>query len=478
VKPTESSAQPVKTGPGIQSRLSMLVTVAVLVVMGLGGTLLVRTQADTMLADERERAAALVESLAVPCAIALATNDIERLDGYLEEVVQAGGTHLGMLHVTMLDYGGRVIAHSGPGGFTARADKSEHLPPTNEAHTFVQQAVQSPRPLWRRYRTIDGEPQLDISMPAVSGLRWGTLVAGFDLRPFEERLAHTRMVLVIAAVAFTLTMFLALYFGLHRIVVRPIKALTNSAKELEKGDLTARAHIDSSGELHLLANQLNSMASELQSYTESLEQKVEERSAEVREKNNELEQVNERLKAAVSKLEELARTDALTGISNRRFLMEILVFELMRSQRTPRPLSLLMIDVDHFKRVNDLRGHVVGDSVLQQLASNLASNLRSTDVVARYGGEEFVVLLFDTALDIAIEVADKIRQNIENLSFHDWDENAHGPITVSIGLAGYPNDAQEAKELIVRADRALYAAKQAGRNRVEKWGLTLSDQNS
>jgi diguanylate cyclase (GGDEF)-like protein len=457
----------------------MLVTVAVLMVMGLGGTLLVRTQADTMLEDERERAAALVESLAVPCAISLATNDIERLDGYLEEVVQAGGTHLGMLHVTMLDYEGRVIAHSGPGGFTARTDKGTHrLPPSDEAQTFVQEAVQSTRPLWRRYRTIEGKPQLDISMPAVSGLRWGTLVAGFDLRPFEERLAHTRTILVVAAMAFTLTMFLALYFGLHRIVVRPIKTLTRSAKKLEKGDLTARAHIDSSGELQLLANQLNSMASELQSYTESLEQKVEERAAEVRQKNHELEQVNTRLKEAVSKLEELARTDALTGISNRRFLMEILVFELKRSQRTPRPLSLLMIDVDHFKRVNDLQGHIVGDSVLQQLASNLASNLRSTDVVARYGGEEFVVLLFDTALEIAIEVAEKIRQNIENLTFHDWDDNVHGRITVSIGLAGYPNDAQEAKELIIRADRALYTAKKGGRNRVEKWGLTRTDQDS
>jgi len=463
-QPTESM------GPGIQTRLSLLVVSATIVVMGLGGHWLVQEQAENMLTEEKQRSAALVESFALPCAIAVATNEMERLDGYLEEVVHSGGTQLGMIQVIMLDHEGHVVAHSGASGYSGlEATKNHRLTPNQDSQKFVEEATLSTKPLWRRYRTADSDPRLDISMPAVSGLRWGTLVASFDLRPFEARLKTTRTRLIVAAIVFTLTMLIALYYGLHRIVVRPLRALTLTAQDLEKGNLKARTNLDTGGELGVLAQQFNVMASELQAYTESLERKVEERSAEVRKKNRELEEVNSQLQAAVDKLEELARTDALTGISNRRLLMEVLVFELLRSERNPRPLSLLMIDVDHFKRVNDSCGHPVGDSVLKQAASLLSSHLRSTDLVARYGGEEFVVLLFDTPTSIGLEVGEKLRQKVSEAVFDDWSNDEHGPITISVGVAGFPGDARDAEHLILLADRALYRAKSNGRNQVVLW---------
>ena len=149
--------------------------------------------------------------------------------------------------------------------------------------------------------------------------------------------------------------------------------------------------------------------------------------------------------------------------------MEVLVFELLRSERNPRPLSLLMIDVDHFKRINDTSGHPVGDAVLKNLASLLSQHLRSTDLVARYGGEEFVVLLFDTPTSIGMEVGEKLREKVQEAHFDGWDAETHGPITISVGVAGFPNDAREADRLILLADRALYRAKSDGRNQVVLW---------
>src|SRR5262245_11292701 len=182
-----------------------------------------------------------------------------------------------------------------------------------------------------------------------------------------------------------------------------------------------------------------------------LETKVSERTRELAEAN--------------ARLAQLAVTDGLTGLYNHRHFHERLALEVERSQRSGLPLSLLMLDVDHFKQFNDSFGHPAGDEVLRQLARVLADARRANDVVARYGGEEFAVILVDTAKLTAAKVAERVRERVYAHDFSDAAQRA-GRIGISIGVATFPDDGSDVESLVRAADGALYVAKRAGRNRV------------
>nr|MBP9105155.1 GGDEF domain-containing protein [Gemmatimonadaceae bacterium] len=166
------------------------------------------------------------------------------------------------------------------------------------------------------------------------------------------------------------------------------------------------------------------------------------------------------------RLEVLAHTDPLTAVLNRRALTERLNSELERVKRYETQVSLLLIDIDHFKRVNDSYGHLVGDDVLTDVGALLQSAVRSVDVVARYGGEEFVIALPETGLMGATVFAERIRELIEEHRFsHAGGSELH--LTASVGVACYPSPGLETVEdLLATADQALYRAKAEGRNRV------------
>ena len=160
-------------------------------------------------------------------------------------------------------------------------------------------------------------------------------------------------------------------------------------------------------------------------------------------------------------------SDPLTGLANRRFLQEILLRELRRAQRSNQPVSLIIADIDHFKGVNDTYGHNVGDEVLEQVAGIMLSSVRATDFVIRYGGEEFVILQPETRAADAAAVADKLRKTIGDTIM----ESTSRPgitlkVTISAGVAAFPVDGQTGEQVILKADKALYWAKQNGRNRV------------
>lgn len=159
-------------------------------------------------------------------------------------------------------------------------------------------------------------------------------------------------------------------------------------------------------------------------------------------------------------LAELATTDSLTGLRNRRAFDHSLALELAIVERHHSPLSLLMLDVDHFKRINDRLGHDAGDQVLQMIGQVLSAGARVIDIVARVGGEEFAVLLPNTGAQGALEVAERMR-----LAVVQAPPGAHGGVTISIGVVTL-QDGETASSLYARADAALYAAKEAGRNRV------------
>lgn len=162
--------------------------------------------------------------------------------------------------------------------------------------------------------------------------------------------------------------------------------------------------------------------------------------------------------------QERAMTDTLTGLLNRYGLQHILAREVSETRRYNRPLSCLMIDLDHFKIINDLQGHAAGDTALQQIATVLSENVRGSDVIFRYGGEEFLVLLPETDLEGAISLAEKIRQAANVRSFGDGEHVFS--LTLSAGAATLW-DNESGNDMIARADMALYQAKEGGRNCVE-----------
>lgn len=164
-------------------------------------------------------------------------------------------------------------------------------------------------------------------------------------------------------------------------------------------------------------------------------------------------------------LEELATTDPVTGINNHRAFQEALGSELSRAERHGQHVSLLLLDVDHFKRINDELGHQRGDAVLRRVGALLSQQLRSMDTVARYGGEEFAVIMPQTAKTDALRSAERLRAAVESEFVNILPES--GGMTISIGVSTFPDDAAAKDELIRAADAALYRAKHRGRNRVE-----------
>ncbi|PLX77896.1 MAG: diguanylate cyclase response regulator [Desulfuromonas sp.] len=175
-----------------------------------------------------------------------------------------------------------------------------------------------------------------------------------------------------------------------------------------------------------------------------------------------------KLKILQDHLRELANTDVLTKLCNRRCMLNMLTRETDRSLRTGKPLSLAMIDIDHFKKINDTYGHSLGDKVLIEFSRQVQLSLRPYDQAARFGGEEFAIILPETNLEQAAHVAERVRRDVSELSFQDDLKNLK--MTISIGVAPFPaTGIRSLDDLIREADNALYLAKTNGRNRVELW---------
>ena len=416
---------------GLRARIGGALAAAILVAGSGAGALVMRAEVGAAHAEARQRAAALLETLAVPCAMAQATRDVEALDGYLEELTGPGGEGLGVGWVAMLDHTGAMSAQSSTGTRVVEAGISDWLARADATDNAIWRLAEHEERTW-----------LYVSMPAVAGLRWGTLVGRFDLTPVDRRIRSTWSSLLTLGGLLTLVVLLIVFLTVDRAILRSVRRLGAAAERIMSGDLSARARVGRGDELDQLASTFNAMASELESYTGELEERVAERTAEAHRKHSELEQVNTRLEAAVHELARLARTDELTDLLNRRAFRERMAQETRRSGRTGYPLALLALDIDYFKQINDGWGHPTGDRVLQQVSRLLRYHLRGTDVVGR----------------------DRVRTH----PFVDADDQPiDRTITTSVGVALLPEHGGDVDALLRRADEALYAAKDAGRDRVE-----------
>lgn len=229
-----------------------------------------------------------------------------------------------------------------------------------------------------------------------------------------------------------LVVFLSGWTVQHQ-VLKPLHLLEEASARLRAGDLSYRVGLEREDELGSLARTFDSMADQL-------------------EKNQHM-------------LEELATHDALTGLYNRREFDLRLSRELARSRRFDQPVSLIMLDIDHFKLINDTYGHPAGDEALCRLTRLVEQEIRQVDTAARLGGEELAIILPQTDQAGAVQVAERIRLRISRrIRFTDCDISM--PLTVSIGIAVFPQDATSEEALSVAADQALYRAKREGRDRV------------
>lgn len=243
--------------------------------------------------------------------------------------------------------------------------------------------------------------------------------------------AGARRNTVVAALA-GMGVALVLGYAMSRGLVHDLRGLTAVAHRYAEGDYEVRARVSSQGEVRELATAFNVMA--------------------------------ERIAERKAVLTDLATTDALTGLHNRRSFRASLARDLSHAERHGTPFALVILDLDHFKTINDGYGHLAGDAVLRQVGSVLQRELRAGDVAARLGGEEFGVLLREAGLDGAAAIAERLRAAIARSATRYQEQTI--AVTASFGVVVYPEHGRSAGELAERADDALYEAKRAGRDRV------------
>lgn len=234
-------------------------------------------------------------------------------------------------------------------------------------------------------------------------------------------------------------------------ITGPITRLRNMVNVISQGNWDQRLQVESFQEIAALAETFNRMAEKI----EKSEEEIQAKQAELLEKNRLLEQ--------------LATTDPLTQVYNRRYILGRLPSELAHAMRYGEKLSTIMIDLDHFKQVNDTYGHSVGDQALLGVVEVINQTIRKADFMGRWGGEEFIVICPNTGREAAAALAERIRQRVEEAEF-TTAEGIRIPLSLSMGVAEFchkfPEIFQDTDDMIIRADKALYKAKKSGRNKV------------
>ncbi len=244
-----------------------------------------------------------------------------------------------------------------------------------------------------------------------------------------------------------LTLLVALIgWGMGRSIVTPLERLTGAADRVAAGDLEIALPVTRRDEIGRLTRVFNQMTEHL------------------RHSHAQVEAANQALQQQNQLLERLSITDNLTGLYNRKKLDDILTDQLARYERHRHPFAVLLLDIDHFKALNDSYGHLAGDEVLKSVAHILTQSIRSVDYAARYGGEEFVIVLPETNTATARDLAERICGAIRDKCCQFEGQSL--AVTLSIGVAGIRDSDKNIEAIIARADEVLYAAKHAGRNRV------------
>ncbi len=313
----------------------------------------------------------------------------------------------------------------------------------------MAQARLNPEEAYEFAATLDGKRQM-IALSWSPELKWFILAAA-DLDVAKVLSVKVYVPLLLAGLALFGIALMLFLSALNRILLKPIYQLTKAATQVAAGRTDFKLPPIRDDEIGVLTQAFETMAQRVQTQRELLERAVEERTRELREANDELAQLSER--------------DELTGLGNRRMLLAKLKLQDIEVRRQPNPtvLSLAMLDLDHFKQINDNYGHQAGDSVLVEVSKIIQMQLRATDIVGRWGGEEFMVVLVGSDIHESNVVIERVLQAIATAPI------AHNHLTIHVKASAGIAQRKENEgfdELIRRADQGLYYAKDTGRNRV------------
>lgn len=349
-----------------------------------------------------------------------------------------------ILGVTILGERGQVLVRVGdsvalPMELSAResiqekTDRITLMVPVSSTVLPVDDIYSDPAPTMHANARVSGYVVLDVSRQRLIEIRNTQMLIGLD----------------IALGGLLLGVWLALRMA--RGITRPLIHIIDVVERIGRGELGARVIAEEVRTLQSLGHNINAMAERVTLAHGELQQKVAQATEELRKRKDEAEL--------------LARMDVLTGIPNRRAFMQAADQEVLRAQRYGNPLTIAVLDLDHFKTINDTYGHAAGDHVLINRANLLEASVREVDTVGRLGGEEFVILMPGTPLPEAIQAIERIRQAFEQTLISEGEQLIRA--TASFGVAEYPGADPTVDALLAKADGALYLAKARGRNRVE-----------
>ena len=336
--------------------------------------------------------------------------------------------------VTLLDRDDIVLAQAPPPGARIGARLPE--PRLSQAWSAATSGVlemtdASGAPRVYAFQGVEENPDGAPPLRVVVGVHQGVIYS-------EARATFIKTLGSLVAV--TMLLLLGGWYGAELMVLRNLRKLLDVARRVQAGDLTARTGLPGGREeISRLGDAFDQMAQSLQDRDAELQQ-------------------------ALRETRELAITDPLTGLHNRRYLWELLGRELLKARRNRTPVAAILADIDHFKRFNDTWGHEAGDLVLKRVADVIREHVRGSDIGCRYGGEELAVVLPETTLEVAVERAERVRRGIAALRLEHGGHPLDA-VTASFGVAIFPQHADNPEALLRAADEALYEAKKAGRNR-------------
>lgn len=300
---------------------------------------------------------------------------------------------------------------------------------------------------------------IKISAFAKEGIDW-LIITSMPESPYVEEIKQSILLAILLSIV-TLGSAILIWNKTIETYLKPIYELIRTTERYSQGDFSQRAQHSDDNEIGKLAKAFNEMAEEICLLIDDLEKKVSERT-------KELEQTNYELSIAKEKLERSSQMDFLTNLYNRKFIIGRIEHEIKRFDRTGNTFAIIMGDIDHFKKLNDTYGHECGDFVLKEIAKVMQQTTREIDFAARWGGEEFLILLPEADSKSAVEIAERLRKNIEH-TIIEYDKKLLNA-TITFGIAAY-GKGMTADEVIKNADRALYDGKQQGRNRVSRSAL-------
>jgi diguanylate cyclase (GGDEF)-like protein len=421
----------------LSSKIAISISLVALVAGTAATAIALKEQEEERRQAFKEDSVRALELLAASITPVIAERRHHRAQAVLDAVANFRERYSRVISIEVLDDDRRVIAHLDPKRFNTIVSDEDAAADLDRKESYS---------FW------SATDELRVTIPLKATHDLGVMRARLSASDLTESIERQKRNAALFVLGMLAMIALALHLVIRRLVARRLGGLMRAAGALGEGRMDVKADDTVKDEIGELGASFNSMAHAIKHYTEDLEQIIAERTEELEHANRELER--------------LAITDQLTGLHNRRHFDMNARRALEVARRNERPLSVVLVDTDHFKSVNDRFGHPVGDEVLKAVANVLMRNARKADLVARIGGEEFAVLMPEATLTLAAQAAERMREALQDEVSPQIPALEGKPITASFGVAAFEKVSDRLEDLLSAADAALYRSKQQGRNRV------------